>query len=235
MVKVMHLVDPKMLQQMSIPANPVHRTIATLDQDMQAVLDRQDLSDDDKVRHYNQILQRYLEYHDRLKSTAAPSSLRDATSNNMEQEVLTLVPDKWKHKAHTILERIKHQPNMSWNERGEFVYNGEVVKGSNIADLVNDVVRHRKTFHPHGWQEFARALRQGNVPQDLIGNRKRWDWMHRESATSDAFSTAEESSPERKSRRPKDKTPARHRSMSKKLIKREPLSVKKEIKWEPYP
>ena len=73
MVKVMQLVDLKILQQMSIPSNAVHRTIATLDQDMQAVLDRQDISDEDKVRHYNQILQRYLEYHDRLKSTAAPS------------------------------------------------------------------------------------------------------------------------------------------------------------------
>ena len=57
------------------------------------------------------------------------------------------------------LERIKHQPNMSWNERGEFVHNEEVVKGSNITDLVNDAVRHRKTFHPHDWQEFASALR----------------------------------------------------------------------------
>ena len=224
----MHLVDPKMLQQMSIPTNPVHRRIATLDQDMQAVLDRQDPSDEDKERHYNQILQRYLEYHDRLKSTAASSS-GDVPSNNTEQEVLSLVPNKWKRKTQTILERIKHQPIMSWNERGEFVYNGEVVKGSNIADLVNDVVRHRKTFHPHGWQEFARALRQGNV----IGNRKRWDWMHRESATSDAFSTAEESSPERWPSHPQYKTPTQRVSM--KMVKREPLSVKKEIKWEPYP
>ena len=165
MVKVMHLVDPKMLQQMLIPTNPVQHTIATLDRDMQAVLDRQDLSDDDKVRHYNQILQCYFEYHDSLKSTAMPSS-GDATSTNTEHEVLSHIPNKWKSKAQTILERIKHQPNTSWNERGEFFYNG-VVKGSNIADLVNDTVRHRKTFHPHGWQKFAHALCQGNVPQGL--------------------------------------------------------------------
>ena len=72
---------------------------------------------------------------------------------------------------------------MHWNERGEFSHKGQVIKGSNIVDLVNDIVRHRKDFHPHGWQEFARALRRGNVLQDLIGNQRRWDWMHRESTT----------------------------------------------------
>ena len=112
---------------------------------------------------------------------------------------------------------------MHWNEHGEFFHSGQVLKGSNIIDLVNDAMRHRKYFHLHGCQEFARALCRGNVPQDLVGNQRRWDWMHRETATSDAFSMAEEGSPERTTRsRPKHKTPAR----------REPSTVKN---WEPLP
>ena len=52
MAKIMHLVDPKMLMQPPIraPVNPIHRSIVTLDDDMRAVLDRRDLSDDEKVR-----------------------------------------------------------------------------------------------------------------------------------------------------------------------------------------
>ena len=228
----MHLVDPKMLMQPPIraPVNPIHRSIVTLDDDMRAVLDRRDLSDDEKVRQYNQILQRYLEYHGHLKT---PSPSKEANTVK-EDEIIRTVPIKFRGRAEYLLKRMEREPNMHWNEREEFVHNGQVVKGSNIVDLVNDIVRHRKDFHPHGWQEFAPALRKGNVPQDLVGNRKRWDWMHRESATSDAYSTAEESSPERRPRsRPVFKTPARRRAASEGIKRKlRPLSV---MKWEPLP
>ena len=228
----MHLVDPKMMMMqppVTAPVNPIHHSIATLDSDMRGVLERHDLNDEEKVRQYNQILHRYLEYHDHLRT---PSLLTESNTVK-EAEIIRTVPVKYRGKAESLLKRIEREPSMRWNERGEFVHNGQVIKGSNIVDLVNDVVRHRKDFHPHGWQEFARALRRGNVPQDLVGNRRRWDWMHRESATSDAFSTAEEDSPERTPRsRPRHKTPAyRQRSMSK-ITNRAPLTLKK---WEPLP
>ena len=45
--------------------------------------------------------------------------------------------------------------------------------------MVNDVIRHRKGSEPTGWQGFAEGLRDMNNPKDVIGNRERWDWMHR--------------------------------------------------------
>ena len=138
---------------------------------------------------------------------------------------------------------------MGWTERGELIFGGEVIKGSNIVDLVNDVLRNRKTFdHPHGWGQFARALRGSNVPRDLVGNRGLWDWMHRESATSDAFSSEDGVTPPRRKRR---NTPVRRsrystpltsksrkfstpRSISHMKIKQEPASIKKELSWESY-
>ena len=45
--------------------------------------------------------------------------------------------------------------------------------------MVNAVIRHRKGSEPTGWQAFAEGLRDMNIPQDVIGNRERWDWMHR--------------------------------------------------------
>ena len=171
-----------------------------------------------------------LEYHDHLKTPSLPKEANTVK----DDEIIRTVPLKFREKAKNLLKRIEREPSMHWNERGEFVHNGQVIKRCNIVDLVNDVVRQRKDFHPHGWQEFARALHKGNVPQDLVGNRKRWDRMHRESATLDAYSTGEESSPERRPRsRPRIKTPARRRAVSA-GIKRErgPLNFKK---WEPLP
>ena len=49
------------------------------------------------------------------------------------------------------------------------------MSGSNIADLVNETVRARKmSDEPKGWSVFARALKESNVPQELIGNKTRW-------------------------------------------------------------
>lgn len=225
MAKVMHLVDPKMLMTATAPTNPLHHTISTLDRDMRNILDRQDLDDEEKVRQYNQILLRYLEYHNHLK---LPTSTPSSSPKSVRDEILQTVPKTMRQKAEAILERISNQSNMGWNDRGEFVHNGEVVQGSNIVDLVNDMLRHRKTFQPRGWQDFARALRQSNVPLDLVGNRHRWEWMHRDSATSDAFSTAEEEEESSPRSRPMHRSPAQKRSVSKKKIKR--ASIKKEIK-----
>ena len=41
-------------------------------------------------------------------------------------------------------------------------------------DLVNDVLRKRKYLNPEGWETFGEALREANVPQDLIGHTDRW-------------------------------------------------------------
>ena len=83
----MHLIDPKMMMQqgtapMTAPVNPIHRSIVTLDDDMKTVLDRRDLTDQEKVRQYNQILQRYLEYQDHLRTP----SLSKVSQNVKEDE-----------------------------------------------------------------------------------------------------------------------------------------------------
>jgi hypothetical protein len=46
----------------------------------------------------------------------------------------------------------KRSPNISWNEKEELKYKGETVPGSNVVDLVNDVLSKRKYFNPQGWK-----------------------------------------------------------------------------------
>jgi hypothetical protein len=54
-------------------------------------------------------------------------------------------------------------PDISWNEKGELKYKGETVQGSNVVDLVNDVLRKRKYFNPQGWETFGEALREART------------------------------------------------------------------------
>jgi hypothetical protein len=72
---------------------------------------------------------------------------------------------------------MKSSPDISLNEKVELKYKGETVQGSNVVDLVNNVLSKRKYFNPQGWETFGEALREANVPQDLIGHEDRWRYI----------------------------------------------------------
>ena len=194
MAKILNLVDTKMLERMQTPVNKI---LGSLDSDMQSVLQRSDMSDVEKVQAYNQILQKYLEYyrpHKVVTETRKENQEENKLDDYVIKEVLNTIPISMKKRAEALLHRIKIHPDTSWNDRGEFIYQGRVLPGSNIVDLVHDMIRDRKSFKARGRLDFARALRQTNVPQHLVGNKKIWEWMHRPTASSDAFSTANEQS-----------------------------------------
>ena len=111
----------------------------------------------------------------RLPSLATTTS----THSINNQLVVDSAPITFKHKAELLLSTLQDNPNMSWDEDGTVKLYGKPIQGSNIIDLVNDVVRQRKGSEPVGWQPFAEGLRELNIPQDVIGNRERWDYMHR--------------------------------------------------------
>ena len=49
---------------------------------------------------------------------------------------------------------------------------GNVMKDSNITDLINDVMRERKTVKAVGRNQFARLLRALNIPSALVRNKE---------------------------------------------------------------
>ena len=85
------------------------------------------------------------------------------------EDIVKSVPKAFKNKAEILAKMLMRE--LSWNDRNELIINGKPIPGSNILDLVNDVIRQRKSFHPEGREEFTEALRRLNIPQDLVGNR----------------------------------------------------------------
>ena len=84
------------------------------------------------------------------------------------------VPNTMQAKARRLMEHMKR--NIYWAGRGELIHEGVPVAGSNVVDLVNDLLRKRKT-DPSGWQPFARQLRAMNLPMELVGNVARRDYI----------------------------------------------------------
>lgn len=210
----MVLVDPKVLEALpsssSAPAPPLpppppppvdstKQQLATLDDDMRRILDSKDISTYDKSQLYHQTLRRYMDFHEQYKKRPLgtvqiakdtfQSQEQDGKSEGIEEEVVATVPASLKTKARSLLKRLQNDPNVSWNKKGELVFQGDVQKNSNIVDLVNDVVRRRRQPPPRGWTTFARVLKEGNVPRDLIGNPERWSYLNTTSSTSSSSST----------------------------------------------
>ena len=175
-------------QTQGLPKPPVEQRVKvmdTLDKKMESILEREDLSTDERLNLYDQSFTRYLNVHDDYRprpvvskvSTSPSAVIETETKDAIEEEILESVPKTMKTKAELLVRKMKADPNIAWSEKGELKYKGETVRGSNVVDLVNDVLRKRKYFNPQGWETFGEALREANIPQDLIGHEDRWKYI----------------------------------------------------------
>jgi hypothetical protein len=54
-------------------------------------------------------------------------------------------------KAELLLTKMKTNRDITWNEKGELKYKDKIVHGSNIVDLVNDVLRKKNKYIYMDW------------------------------------------------------------------------------------
>ena len=167
------------IQKPRLPPDPNVSATASLQRDLSSVMANENLSEAEKSQLYGQTLHKFKTAHQKaLKETSLfPQS--DPSSSKMNQLVIDSVPSTMKRKAQLLVSLLKTNPNVSWEDDGTVKLYGKSIQGSNIIDLVNDVIRHLKGSEPTGWQAFVQGLRDMNIPQDVIGNRERLDWMHR--------------------------------------------------------
>ena len=206
--KKMILVEPRVLESISRPQPVEDATNRDLKETSRAMDDVLNSNGDvnDKADAYQQalwgFLQRYKQYKKRpLGKVELTSKMNKKKKKNeqgeeeeeeeeaggeveeeeedvVETETIQTIPIGLKKKAERLLIRLKVNPEIKWNDRGEISINGRYIRRSNLIDLVNDVLRARKTApDPTGWEEFADVLRNSNVPQDLIGNPTRWNYI----------------------------------------------------------
>ncbi len=207
--KKMALVDPRILEhlqsQSHVSENPIETKAFELDQEMKAILNQSHLASKEKLVMYNDVLQKYLYFNDKLTqgSSAAPpppssppatpeKKVETPSAPPLEEEeaaaaadiagtfsVVDATPKPYKNKAKVLLKYLEQNKNVAWSKNGELIYNGKIVPHTHVVDLVQDTLRKRKTHTPHGWKTFASALKESNVPRDVIGNLDRWEWIQK--------------------------------------------------------
>ena len=82
--------------------------------------------------------------------------------------MLDSVPKTMKKKTERLLQRLQQHPQLKWNSQGEIEFEGQLVKNSNLVDLVNDVLwkRKKKTTLSH------KAGKRLPPPSDALTSRK---------------------------------------------------------------
>ena len=138
---------------------PLTSQVNHLDSKMDSLLQRQDITQDEKARLYSQILQCYLNYYkgmsqpvrvrvvsskpttEKLETQPEPVDLLD----NIETDILESAPPTMKTRARQLVKKLKENKDLiTWDDKAQLVYEGKPIPGSNVVDLVNEALRHKK-------------------------------------------------------------------------------------------
>ena len=175
-VRKMALVDPRLLETLHTPTQtPADTTIRDLDAEMTSILDKSDVGVSEKVRLYNQALLRYNDMAKYRAATPTPVVVvkenEPIVATDVMADVVTTLPKTLQEKGSQLVSRLKTR---KWNDKGELLHEGVAIPGSNVVDLVHDLLRKRlrkrKTSVPIGWQQFASQMYAANIPMELVGN-----------------------------------------------------------------
>ena len=154
----MYLVPQQQLNLLKRPSTQesIRETVENeLDRTIKDILDQK--TDDlyGKAKKYSAALQRYLtvvKQGEREQNTLTLSlpddsnayrpepfstDTHDKSKDSVFNEVLRNIPKNSKKNAQHILDKMTaSQPVTSWTKQGEFVFNGNVVEGSHVYDLI---------------------------------------------------------------------------------------------------
>lgn len=88
--------------------------------------------------------------------------------------ILASIPKQYQYKVRAILMHIKQDPKrlLTWNEKGELIYHGQVIAGTHISDLLKDTQRKYQSFSPVGVEQFRQGLSEIHLPSSLLGHTR---------------------------------------------------------------
>lgn len=175
-------IKAEQMQNPRLPPNPQVTDVAQQQSKMHDILENSTLSESEKAQRYGETLFKLQNSLEKVKVPGNNIPLdynQKAVSDTMQDRILQSVPKTMQRKASLLLDMLKDNNNLTWNNQGVVTYKGTQIPGSNIIDLINDTLRQRKGVQPKGWETFSKVLNETNVPQEVVGNLARWRWMHK--------------------------------------------------------
>jgi hypothetical protein len=176
MAKKMALIPIEMLEQVRAPSltpltNPVKDQTTKGMDEMRVLLQDNTLPDDVKLSRYKEAVSNYSNYGDKLLAKSTPPS---APLESPPPSLFDGIPRTLRPPADALMGELEKYPEkIAWDRNSrEVTINGRLLRGSNIVDLVGNVIRSRKNEKvPLHANEFLQTLAQLNVPEEFIKNK----------------------------------------------------------------
>lgn len=161
-----------------LPPERLRETVENeLDEAMKNILDLQGLDLHEKAKKYASVLQRFLslvkqgELEKGVLTLSLPTD--DPGPVNKEdvlEDVLKQMPSRSRKNVEYLVSTIRKAKGAAgWNDQGELIINGSVIKGSHMFDLLKCVTAPRTAKQrPVGWDAFLKALADMNAPTSSI-------------------------------------------------------------------
>lgn len=116
---------------------------------------------------YNEMMQDYFTMKDKVKGVR----YQERNNSKVVDDTVNMMPASLKSSAEKLMNRIKENDGViSWESNGEVSIHGKKLVGSNITDLVGDVIRQTKEENLDR-EPFLRVLAELNTPEVLIKNK----------------------------------------------------------------
>nr|XP_039250929.1 uncharacterized protein LOC120328486 [Styela clava] len=170
--KKMILVEPHVAESLPLKDPESKNFLSNLDTEMQSILQRSDLNENEKVLFYQQALHRYQNVSKLMKKPLRVSV--EKISNHVNHDnILNAFPVSQREKVKPILDTFKRSNTILWDKKGQFIHDGQVIPNTNIIDLLDDVTRVKKK-PALGHDKFADTIKNLNVPGMFIINKRRY-------------------------------------------------------------
>lgn len=146
------------------------KTLSKLDEHIESIL-RSDLPDDLKAKYYASSLRTYKTYDEEKKKP-------ENKIEKLETDVLKSISPNNQYKANRILALLKRDPDVTFSKDGEVVYKRNVIRDSNITDIIVDLLKKTSGASLPGLKEVSSSLKSYDVSKELIPNQSVWKLMH---------------------------------------------------------
>jgi len=156
-----------------------------MDTEMNAILKDKNLSEDDKLVKYNQVLQRYMTKLQRAKRPMVFENSDDESEND-EEPLKNAPPSPQPPNMESLLDRVRQSQaqrnrseklyqvlekcsNIKWDAQGETKIGKKNV--GNIGELIQNCMVKKPKTALEGWDTFSVFLKNVNIPVSYITNQ----------------------------------------------------------------
>jgi hypothetical protein len=146
------------------------RYYSMLDQSVSDVLNRDDLNEYDKIKLYQQTLNKYIIHRDNVvNELEQPVKVQSINQKETtaEEQVLAELSEPERQRAEKVLENVEAFTPLRFDKKGRMIRDGRIIEGSSLKELVHHELKqkkNKKTAPPIAW-EFFSSYNKTNRPQ----------------------------------------------------------------------